>query len=846
MSTWKQRRSQHDFDREIGAHIALETDRLVEEGLAPEEARAEAARRFGNVTRARERFHEAGRRLWLDHVVHDLRCAVRNLRRYPVAAIVGVASLAAGIGATTATLTIRNAVFYNMPPLYERPEELSRVYVAPLDRIINPIASPVPLALYRRWREALGPSIAAAAVPRGVQDVRVADRVSPVAVRAATPGLFSLLGILPVVGHLPDGAQPDAVLIGYRVWQELFDRRPDVVGQVLWIDDRPYSVAGVLPERFWFSDMSSPVWTLLDADRESADLQLDVVVRRSAGETDTALDGRLRPVLEDYARRAGGGLRLHMRVAGVEGTPLAHQMAIVLPYILGMSVLLTLVIACANVAILMIAQWTAREHEIAVRASIGAGRSRIVQMLLTESVVVAACGGVLGVLATFALRGWILHRVPAALELFDLRISPGILARSAVATLLAGVAVGMAPALYETRRLQVNPQRAMRTSEVVRQRWRHSLVVLEITVTIALLVETSALVTGYFRARNAELGYSPHPLLTARVERSGGVALKDLLDAVTHVPGVAAAAASTSVPLGASGSTQRVSPDGSGSRFVLAEQALITDGFFNTLGVPLKAGRLFSGADSDKTRTAIVNETLARELYGGRDGIGARLWIAGRAYDVVGIVADYANNPLRARVPQPRVFVPMPASNESRRVQLLIRAEADPAPLVAAIRREIRDAHTGAQVTSAYTLEDIIAAAGQELLVGTAPLFPLVAIGLLLTATGIFGVLAFGMARRARELAVRVAVGARGVDLVRLVSGETLKLVSTGSALGIAATFALARAARAGGGAGSVFDPPVGAFVLPVVIVMAVAALAAWIPSRRAVKIDPSVLLRLE
>ena len=846
MSTWDRRRPQDDFEREIRAHVDLETDRLIDEGLTPEDARVEAARRFGNLTRAGERFYEARRRLWVDHLRHDVRCALRNLRRYPVAAVVGVASLAAGIGATTATLTIRNAVFYNMPPLYDRPAALSRVYVAPLDRLITPLGSPVPVGLYRRWSDTLGPSIAAATETRGVDDVRVADRTASVPVRAATPGLFSLLGVAPILGDFPDGSSADAAVLSYRAWQELFDGRADVVGQVLWIDDRPRVVVAVLPGRFWFAEMNSPVWTVLDPKREAADVRLDVVVRRAAHDGHATLEARLARGLDEYARQAGGGLRLHMKAAGVEGTPLSHQMAIVLPYILGVSVLLTLLIACANVAILMIAQWTAREHEIAVRASIGASRRRIVQMLLTESIVVAACGGALGVLATFAVRGWILHTVPAAVQFFDVAIDADVLVRTAVITLFAGLAAGVAPALYETRRLQVNPLRLLTTSEVVRQRWRHALVVLEITVTIALLVETSAVVTGYLRAKNAELGYATRPLLTARIEGADRVPMRDVIDLVSRLPGVAAAASSTSVPYGAAGRQVRVSPDGSNTGFVQAEQVQVSETFFSTLGIPLRGGRVFTSADSDTSRTVIVNETLARDLYGERAATGAHLWIAGRQFDVIGIVADYASNAVRVRVPEPRVFVPAGTRAEMPRVQLLVRAKGDPAALVGPIRRAIREAHTGARVTSAYTLDQIAQTAGQELLVGTAPLVPLVAIGLLLTATGIYGVLACGMARRSRELAVRVAIGARGSDLVRLVSAQTLKLVTLGSLFGIGVTFALARAARAGGGAGSVFDPPAEAFLVPVVIVLTVAALAAWVPSRRAVRIDPSVLLRLE
>ena len=844
MSTRK--RSQDDFQREIRAHIELEAHGLVGEGLTPEAAHAEAARRFGNVTIARERFYERRRRLWLDHIRHDLRCAIRNLRRNPVAAIVAIVSLAAGIGATTATLTVRNAVFYNMPPLYQNPSQLSRVYAGPLDRVLLPLDSPIPIGLYRLWRQTLGASVAAATVSHGVENVRVGDRTAPVTVRAAAPELFPLLGIRPTLGRLPTTASTNEVLLSHRAWTELFDARQDVMGRTIWIDGRPQSVVGVLPERFWFSDMNSPVWTVLDESREAADRSVDVVVRRRPGETPSMLQTRLAPGLAEYARTSGVGLRMHMTIGSVAGTPLAQQVSLVLPYVLGVSVLLTLLIACANVAILMIAQWTAREREIAVRASIGARRGRIIQMLLTESIVVAMWGGALGVLATFALRSWILHAVPATVQFFDLRVDAGVLAWTAALAFFSGAAAGLAPALYQTRRLQVNPLRAMNASEAVRQRWRHALVVLEIAVTVALLVETSALVSGYFRARGAELGYSPRPLLTASVERPGGVPVRDVLALVSQIPGVARAGVSTSIPFGARGIQQRVSAGASGSRIVIAEQGNITPDFFAALGVPLQTGRMFTDADSDSMSTAIVNVTLARTLYEGRSALGAHLWMDGRQYDVVGVVSDYASSSLRARIPEPRVFVPLNPATEVKRAQVLVRAQGDPAPLVSAIRTEFDRAHSGAQVTNAYTFDQIMTVSGQEVLVGTAPLFPLVAIGLFLTSTGIYGVLAFGIARRSRELAIRMAIGARSVDLVRLVCGQTLALIGLGSTGGIAVTFVLSRLLRAGGGAGSVFDPPAAAFMLPFGIVVVVSALAAYVPTRRAVKIDPSALLRLE
>ena len=567
-------------------------------------------------------------------------------------------------------------------------------------------------------------------------------------------------------------------------------------------------------------------------------------MRRPAGETPAMLEARLRTGLADYAARLPAAERdLRVRVLGVEGTPIGHQVAIVLPYILATSVVLTLLIACANVAILMIAQWTAREHEIAIRASIGASRGRIVRSLLTESVLVATLGGILGVCVTFALRGWIVRR-GGDIQFFDLSIDPRVLVQTAVITLLTGMTAGLAPALYETRRLQVNPLRSMAGSDRVRQRWRSALVVFEITVTVALLVVTSSMIDGYLGARRAQLGYPTRPLLSARVDNPAGVPTARILEVLENLPGVASAAAATSAPYGAIGPRVRVSADATESHAIVSERGEITAGYFSTLGVQIRAGRPFSAHEAGGV--AIVSETLARQLFQGRDPVGHRVWIADTSYDLVGVVADYASNPMRSGHFEPRIYVPLPVepTQKAARVHVLVRAVGDPAPLTQTIRRHVRDAVPGTVVASAVTIDQVLAIGARELLIGTAPLFPLIVIGMLLTMAGIYGVLAFAIARRSRELAVRIAVGATGRDLVRLVSAHTLRLVGVGATAGIAVTFGLSRIVRTSGGAGSIWDPGPEAFVIPVLIVIVIGAAATWIPSRRALRINPAELLR--
>jgi putative ABC transport system permease protein len=592
--------------------------------------------------------------------------------------------------------------------------------------------------------------------------------------------------------------------------------------------------------------MDSPIWTVLDVRRLMPDATVSVMTRRPPGMTPAMLEARLQPGLAEYGAQLPAGERqLMLRTSGVEGTPIGHQMSFVLPYVLGTAVLLTLLIACANVAILMIAQWTARAQEIAIRASIGATRGRIVRALLTESVLVAACGGVLGIAATLALRGWIVHTQSGGELFFALAIDPIIFVETAAIALMTGVLAGIVPALSETRRLHLNPLRTLASSDIVRQRWRHSLVVLEISVTIALLVVTSAMIEGYWRTIHGQVGYQTAALMTGRVDSPQGVATRQILETLARMPGIASVSASTSVPTRATGARVPVTARASDGESVVAERGEITEGFFATLGVPVRAGRGFSSADTPSSQVAIVNETLARQLFQDRNAVGARIWIADTAHDVVGVVADYANSPFRALLPHPRVFVPLaPDASAITHMSFLIRTTGDPLPLVRAVRQEMRSVGAGTTSANAETIDQVIDIMAQEMMVGTAPLFPLVTIGLMLTTAGIYGVLAFAIARRARELAVRVAVGASPQDLVGLVATHTLRLVGTGSALGVLLMFVLAQLVRSGGGAGSIWDPSLQAFVWPVVTVAVVALVATWIPSRRALAIDPVVLLR--
>jgi hypothetical protein len=287
-----------------------------------------------------------------------------------------------------------------------------------------------------------------------------------------------------------------------------------------------------------------------------------------------------------------------------------------------------------------------------------------------------------------------------------------------------------------------------------------------------------------------------------------------------------------------------VSPSPSGTNAVQAEQILIGPDFFTTLGVPMRAGRRFTRRDTPQNRTVIVSDSFARQVFGGSSPIGRQIWMDKAAYEIVGVVADYNSIPVERRLPAPKVFLPLPVeTKDARGMRFLVRATGAPAPLVEPVRRALRGPSLGLNV-NVVTMRQMITIVGQEYLAGTAPLFPLIVIGMMLMSSGIYGVLAFAVSRRTRELAIRVAIGAERGNQIGLVMAQSLRLVIIGATLGTALTFGLSRLVRATGGAGSLFDPPWPAFVIPVVIVLIVAALATWIPARRALRVNPSLLLK--
>ena len=455
-----------DFARELQAHLEHETDALIRDGVDPDAARRRAHLALGNTTLARERNYERARLLWLDHLRQDIRGAFRSMRRYPISALVAVLSLAFGIGATTVTLTVRNVLFRKPPPLYQQADQIARLQIGRPDNPIRPIGNAVPSPLFAMWQARLGPAIAGS-LGQTSREVRTGNRSENVPLHPVTPNLFTVLGVEPLLGRTfsDDGSAETmrAAVLSYRVWQQLFDAREDAIGAEFWIDNVPYTVVGVMPERFWFDDMNSPIWTAIHVPALTPDDALESSCggrtgcrlrcwRRCCGRASTTTRGSCRPRSgasscsspASRARRSGGRCR--------SSCPTCSRS----------SVLLTLLIACANVAVLMIAQWTAREHEIAIRAvdrrQPRPHRSRAADRVGHSSPRSAAS---LGIGAALAAARSSCSATAAGRASTICRSTRGVLASSAVVAMLTGIVAGIAPALYETRRLHTNPLRSI-------------------------------------------------------------------------------------------------------------------------------------------------------------------------------------------------------------------------------------------------------------------------------------------------------------------------------------------------------------------------------------------------
>ncbi|HEX2190404.1 MAG TPA: ABC transporter permease [Longimicrobiaceae bacterium] len=875
-----------DVRDELDFHLAMRVDDLVRAGLPEAEARERARREFGDVAEIRremERIGLRGRRRrsrtrgW-ESLRQDLRLAVRTLRGSPGFTAVAALTLAAGIGAGTAMFSVVDGVLLRDLPLPE-PERVAVLWTEAPARDSDHL--PV---TYRELTDFGGRTRAFRSVAgvayHGAGEFVLRDAGRPFTVSGTwvTGGFFPVLGVAPLHGRtlLPSDDAPGAaraMVIGHALWRRRFGGDPAAVGRTLEWNGKRFTVVGVLPPgfdyprgaEFWIPVLPDFPGTLEEGAEPSEVMVFDLVGRLRPGAT--VLDAR-----EDYAAflRAGDPQRPPaLRGTRPVVTPLPELVAgdaRATIWTVAAAVGLLLLVACVNVANLLLVRGSARAQELAVRAALGAGRGRLVRQLLTESGVLALLGGVLGVaFAWAAVRALVALAPPELPRREMIGVDARVLAFALAATAAAALLAGLFPALLAARGDPGGWLRGGRRTGSAGpgvQALRHGLVVGQVGLAILVVAGAGLLVRSLATLQGVEMGFDTERLLVVQTalppellpERAQQVALQEaMVERVAALPGVAAAASLPSRPFSGRGGWSAMY---SGEGQAPGEQStnpwvsfeVVGPGYFRTLEVPLRRGRVFDERDrEDAPRVAVVSEAVARHTWPGEDPVGRRIKLGphdapGEWHTVVGVVGETRYRELTE--PQPSLYLPVRQFPGPVPMSLAVRTRADPAGVLPQLRRALREVHPELAVVGGGPMRELLAAPLARPRFGTLLLGAFAAVTLLLAAVGIYGVMAAAVRQRTREIGIRLALGATAGEVRGAVLRQGMRLALLGCAVGIAGALLGTRALRSLLYGVSPTDPATFAAVAG--LILASAALACWLPARRAARVDPVNALRAE
>jgi putative ABC transport system permease protein len=804
----------------------------------------------------------------MDTLLKDLRYAVRSLRGKPGFTAIAVATLALGIGGSTAIFSLTSAVLLARPPLRD-PDRLVTIWenASKMGFPRNDLSPATYAALRDQARSFEG----LAAVAEEAFTLTGDGEPQKVEARRVPASFFGVLGVAPALGRAigPDDDRPGAphvAVISHGLWQRRFGGDGGIIGRDVLLSGDKYTVIGVMPREFQFIESYVALWVPAAFEAEELAKRahyLTVVGRLRPGVTVAAAEADVQPIAARVAQRFGAEvvptyvLPLREQLVGAARQPLV---------VLALAITFVLLITCANVAGLLLARTAARGREIAVRSALGATRARIVRQLLTESLVLAAIGGALALLvASFALSS-LQPLVPPGLVL---DVHPTLDARAlAVALVLStatGLLFGLAPALQATRGdLNVSLRQGGRgMTGAGHRRLRSALVVGELAATLMLLVGAGLLGQTLYRLRYADLGLRPERLLTVRTalplgtkygEASRRAAFyEDVLDRVRRIPGVVSAGYSTSVPLEWKGGTNGFVPEGAVDplRTYDANHRQVSTDYLRTMGIPLRRGRFFERTDGERTApVAIVNETMARQFWPGVDAVGRRFrtgddaspWIT-----IVGVVGDVRQMGLDAPVKAEMYFPYAQVDGQpwfAPRDLVVRSAAVEPMSLLPAVKGAIHAVDPEQAVANVRTFDEVLDEEVVQRRLGASLVAAFAALALLLASLGVYGVLSYFVAQHTSEIGVRLALGASRRDILSLVLGKGMVLAVSGVALGVLGALALTRLVSSllyGVGAA---DPAT--FAAAAGLLASLALLACYLPARRAIKVDPMVAIRCE
>ncbi|NVJ15091.1 ABC transporter permease [Myxococcus sp. AM010] len=795
-------------------------------------------------------------RSFMSQLLLDVRLSLRRMRREAAFTLVLITTLALAIGATTAVFSAVYQVLLRPLP-YRAPEQLVTLYQSTPQRERLGVS----LRSLQAWRERAFSFQGLEGL--SIRDITLAGDGELERVRAgrATAGLFSLLGVRPLLGQdFRSETDANGLLLSHALWQRRFGGRTDVVGQTLRVDDQLHTVVGVLPAGFRFApDVEAWKPLVLSAEESAGGVWLRVVGRLREGVSAEQARTELTALGAALVREPG----FTEEPAGVRLVPLHTQVVEGSQerlWLLAGVVALVLLVACANVANLLLARASAREREVSVRATLGAGRARLVRQFLVESGMLALMGGAAGLL--LAMWGVELLRAlmpPQFVDAEALRLQPHVLGIALLLSVVTSLLFGLVPALRVSRADARGVLGGLRggAGATRREGGRVVLVVAQVALALIPLVGAGLMLRTLQALSAVPLGFNPQgvtvvdlslPSSKYREEAAQRALFSSVLERVRALPGVTSAGMSSTVPLwGRDGLAPVLLPGESAAQADSRERVLFrttSDGYFNTLGIPLKEGRAIEAWDGPGTApVVVVNETFARRYFPGRSAVGQRVQLVldGEPFrEVVGVVGDVQHNSLDA-LPASEAFVPM-GQLWGLHLLLTVRASQDAALLAPVLREQLRAVAPALPRAPVRSLESVVdASLGHTKVLGSL-LVALAVLGLVLAGVGLYGVLSYSVSQRTRELGIRMALGATGQHLVWRVVGQGLWMAVSGVLLGLGGAAVLARSLSSvlyGVGA---FD--VVTFTAVPALLAAVALLASWLPARRVTRVPLYEALR--
>jgi Acidobacterial duplicated orphan permease len=858
-----------NLDRELSFHIEERVTDLVRSGVSEEDARRRVRLEFGAAEQVKEECRDVRPARWAETFLRDIRYAWRNLRRNPGFAAVAIATLALGIGGLTAMFSAFDTILIRPLP-YADPDRLVMVWDDLSKSDDRTKSDPAP-AEWLEWRRlnAVFTDIASTQPTEATLSGDAAPEQVPA--RKATGNLWSVLGVRPLIGRVfneeEDRNGARVVMISYGLWQRRYGGSPDVLGRKIDVNDTPYEVIGVLPREFYFlpardidlwMPASFPAWmrTAFGWHDEQVVARLKTgVTREQAEQSMAALSLQL---------TAKAFPRPHRTIVTSLREDIAGKTQTALVVLLAASAAL-LLIACVNLANLLMSRGLARSREVAVRVALGAGRGRLAAQFLTESLVLAGLGALAGLALAMPAMRFLSRLVPETMGPVRLTLDWRVLAFSAASAIAAALAFGLAPALRGSRTgLQHGLREGGRGAAGARSYWfQHSLIVIETALAVALLTSGGLLLETFRHLQNTDLGVRREKLLTFEIPlfrykefHRRDAFLTAVLEKIRAIPGVINAGATSQLPLKPNDLSATfywiAGQPRESERNQVALIRLVTRDYFPTIGARLREGRFFEVSDRHSdAQVAIVNETFANRNFAGRSAIGAQFKFGdtgdkGYWYRIVGVVKEIHEVGMEEAA-RSAVYLLHGQGNNQLMIPpggIAVRTAVEPASIVSAIRQAIWSIDKNQPMWRVQTLEDLFARQLTTPTESTALMGAFALLALLLASVGLYGVLSYAVTQRTSEIGVRMALGATSREILLTFCKRGLVLTVAGLAIGLALSTVASRFLNAllyG------FRPDLIPTITVVsLILLGVATLACLAPARRASRVDPVIALRSE